>query len=131
MTDSERSEVLRDRKGRGQAWHSPPTWATGSGCYMITAACYEHSNHIGYDGDRLSEFSRLAAFERLSSIQAWVVLPNHYHVLLETADVVAIKAELKRLHGRTAFAWNGVEGRRGRKVWHAAAETRMKSDGHY
>ena len=37
---------------------------------------------------------------------AWCVLPNHYHALVETADIKGLIYQLGRLHGRTSHAWN-------------------------
>jgi putative transposase len=66
-----------------------------------------------------------------SSVHAWVVLPNHYHVLAHVPDVLALLRELGRLHGRSSHDWNGEENRRGRQVWCKAAETFIKSDRHF
>jgi putative transposase len=62
---------------------------------------------------------------------AWVVLPNHYHALLHSADVWTLLKAVGQLHGRMSFCWNGEEGCRGRHVWHRAAETEIKSEGHF
>ncbi len=64
-------------------------------------------------------------------VVAWCVLPNHYHALVETADVLALLRDLGTMHGRTAFQWNGEDTRRGRKVWFNCAETSMKSERHF
>jgi putative transposase len=69
--------------------------------------------------------------EQCKSLFAWIVLPNHYHALIETSNVKRLLRELGRLHGRSSFEWNGEEACRGRKVWFNAAETAMKSDGHF
>jgi len=66
-----------------------------------------------------------------TQIVAWVVLPNHYHVLLVTDQIRTLLSRLGQLHGRTSFLWNGEDAARGRKVWFGGAETAMKSDGHY
>jgi putative transposase len=69
--------------------------------------------------------------ERAKTIFAWIVLPNHYHILVETADILALVKAHGRLHGRTSFQWKGEDSRRGRQVWHRAAETAMKSERHF
>jgi putative transposase len=65
-----------------------------------------------------------------ASTAAWCVLPNHYHVLVETPDVVEFARKLGQLHGRTSHAWNGEERRRGRQVFHGSADRFMRSDRH-
>ena len=62
---------------------------------------------------------------------AWVVLPNHYHILATVSDIQSSLWEFGRLHGRTSFQWNGEDNSRGRKVWHRCTETAMKSERHF
>jgi len=69
--------------------------------------------------------------ELCPAIFAWIVLPNHYHALIENRDVKRLLRRLGRLHGRTSYEWNGEERSRGRKVWFNAAETAMKSEAHF
>jgi len=59
------------------------------------------------------------------------VLPNHYHALVEAADIKSLIYQLGRLHGRTSHAWNAEEQTRGRKVFFRAVERAMRSDRHY
>jgi len=128
--------------------------------YHITAACYEHQPIIGLSMERLVCFSvallqgvaqwRQGVVVKGSRdcgspvkaetggidcggrawVSAWVVLPNHYHLLVACDDILGLLKDLGRLHGRTAFLWNKEDGRRGRQVWCKAAETAMKSDRH-
>src|SRR5437588_12821740 len=69
--------------------------------------------------------------ENCEAIYAWTILPNHYHVLVQTSDVSVALSALGRLHGQTSYDWNGQEQQRGRKVWCSAAETAMKSERHF
>ena len=135
MTDAQRVEVLRLRKQMRQPWHSPPHWASDrTNRYHIIAACYEHKPIIGASADRMQAFARdlLSTLgSRAMSIHAWVVLPSHYHALVTATEVKALLAALGRLHGRTSFRWNGEDQSRGRQVWCKAAETAMKSEGHF
>lgn len=62
---------------------------------------------------------------------AWVVLPNHYHVLCEVIDLNAMFQALGKSHGRISFQWNGEDNSRGRQTWYKAAVTAMKSEGHF
>lgn len=134
LTDDERRSVLCWRQKLRRPPHSPPHIDSGQRHYLITAACYEHVPHIGHSIERMNAFAAewLAALESHSlSIAAWVLLPNHYHALVCTREVGLLLKRLGRLHGGTAFRWNGEEGMRGRKVWFNAVETVMKSSGHF
>ena len=66
-----------------------------------------------------------------SRIYAWCVLPNHYHVLLKTGQVKALRHELGQFHGRSSFTWNGEDQQRGRQVWFNCFERPMKSPRHF
>jgi REP element-mobilizing transposase RayT len=74
----------------------------------------------------------LAVFKgRSALIHAWCVLPNHYHAIIETSDILGVLNDLGRMHGRLSFCWNGKENTRGRQVWCGAAERYMRNDAHF
>ena len=66
-----------------------------------------------------------------TNIYAWCVLPNHYHILLQTDRLKELRAELGKLHGRTSFKWNGEDNSRGRQVWHNCLDRGIKSHRHF
>ena len=135
MSEAERAEALNGRRRESRPWHSPPHRADdGYSRFHVAAACYEHQPHIGLDGARLDAFSEalLATLAGLdASCAAWCVLPNHYHLLVETTDILALLRAIGKLHGRTSHAWNGEEGTRGRSVFYRAVERAMRSDAHF
>lgn len=135
MTDSQRQAALLEREGHALPAHSVPHKQDDSKTvYMITAACFEHAAIIGKSPERMSQFE-FQLIELISDqsdqVFCWTVLPNHYHVLAKTPDVLALLKSIGRLHGRSSFYWNGEEDSRGRQVWCNAAETVMKSDRHF
>ncbi|MEN6425277.1 MAG: hypothetical protein ABFE13_07935 [Phycisphaerales bacterium] len=135
LTPTQQTELLAWRKTRGYPWHSPPHRAdSGSQHFHITAACFEHQPHIGRSPTRLDAFTRslLALITACSSqVFAWCVLPNHYHALIETADILGLLHGLGRFHGRTSYTWNGEENTRGREVFFQVVERAMRSDRHF
>ena len=130
-------QKLTERKRRQAArlpMHSPRHHDGGRRVYLITAACYEHQNHIGWSDRRMDDFSEAlltAVGEFCERIDAWVVLPNHYHILALTAAIPELLSSMGRLHGRTSHAWNGEENTRGRKVWFNSVERPIRSDRHH
>jgi putative transposase len=46
------------------------------------------------------------------------------------SGILAVLAELGKMHGRLSFAWNGEEKTRGRQVWCGAVERYMRNDAH-
>jgi len=63
-------------------------------------------------------------------ILAWVVLPNHYHLLIE-GDLRLFARRIARLHNGTATQWNREDGTPGRKVWHQFSDRVIRSERHY
>lgn len=135
MTAAQRTEVLRERKGRKLAWHAPPHWKyEGKVRFIVTAACYEHKPIIGHSIARMAEFESelLKACHGFGVyVYAWCILLNHYHILIQTEDIEGFRKTLGKVHGATSFRWNGEEGMRGRKVWYQSFERPMKSDAHF
>ncbi len=135
MTESERRETLNNRVLRGGSWRRPPVWKReDSSRYLITAACYEHREHIGYSLARMDMFQKrllTVLSDNACEVFAYVILPNHYHVLVQCPDVVLLRKELGALHGSCSYQWNKEEQASGRKVFHGSAETIQKSDRHF
>ena len=100
----------------------------------MTAACFEHRPWIGLHPRRLDSFANALVDTAAAAgdvVHAWCVLPNHYHVLVDTTDLAAAFRRIALLHGRTSHAWNTEERRRGRRVFYRAAERRIRSDAHF
>jgi putative transposase len=134
LTTAQRESLMAWRKHQGLPWHRPPHRASTRTRYHVTAACYEHVPHIGRTRPRMEQFCGLlcnTVQDQGALIHAWCVLPNHYHVLIETKEILKVVAELGRLHGQTSFKWNGEEEQRGRQVWCGAAERYMRNDDHF
>lgn len=136
MNGLERRETLRDRQSRKVPWHDIPCRDSGKTNYLISVACYEHRAVIGARRSRMTRFGddlilTTGKSRSIRKLHAWVVLPNHYHLLCEVDDIRATKTELGKLHGRTSFQWNREDETKGRKVWFRAAETVIKSPGHF
>jgi putative transposase len=66
----------------------------------------------------------------IAEVRAWVILPNHYHLLVETS-LPEFGKWIHRLHNSTATTWNGEDNSRGRKVWHGHADRAIRGDLHY
>ena len=135
MTDAQRGEVLNSRKLQRYPWHSPPHRAgTYTQCYLLSAACYEHKAIIGKTLERMSECEEqflTTARQQAYEIFAWCLLPNHYHILLQTDRILELIHQMGRLHGRLSHQWNGEDAQRGRKVWFNCVERTMKSERHF
>jgi len=133
MSDQEQREVVSRRYLLGFPLHEPPHYPDGLQLYLITGACFRHQpimnseERRGYFQDQL--LNTLSPIPDVD-IRAWVVLPNHYHVLT-AVDLARIKAALARLHNGTATRWNREDAVPGRRVWFRFSDRRIRSERHY
>ncbi len=133
MTPEQRKETLESRKSFGRPWHGPPHHMSNNALYHVTAACYEHNLIIGQSPERMAEFeSELIKNATIhgEKVLAWCVLPNHYHLQIDSECVLDTIREIGLLHGRTSYGWNKGDHMRGRKCWHRCVEREMRSERH-
>jgi Transposase and inactivated derivatives len=112
----------------------PPHFEYEGDCrFLITAACFEHTHIIGKSANRTAECESelLNICDKSEELYAWCVLPNHYHLLLRTANINEILKQLGKFHGASSYRWNGDDNFRGRKVWFRAIERSMRSERHF
>ncbi len=124
---------MRIRRARGYPLHAPPHPFKGEGYFLITAANYEHAP-IMHTPQRRTEFelALIQTFESLGAgIEGWVVLPNHYHVLIYIDAFGTIAKGLQRLHGQSSFEWNLHDSTPGRKVWYEYSDRKIRNEAHY
>jgi putative transposase len=135
LKPKQREEAVAYRRLRKFPKHSPPHFESeGEARYLISAACFEHAHVIGRSHARMTDTEQalLKVCEEFSSeIYAWCILPNHYHVLLKTAQLKSLLKENGLFHGRTSFIWNGEDDTRGRQVWFRSFERKMRSARHF
>ncbi len=133
LNEQQKQDVVHYRKLQSLPLHSPPHFPEGAKTYIITAAIYEHK-HIMSSEHRRFDFQeklidRISRIET-SSIFAWSILPNHYHILL-SADLIKIKTTLSQLHNGISTQWNREDNSPGRKVWHRFSDRHIRSEAHY
>lgn len=133
LNSAERAEILRYRREQGYPLHAPPHPATGEGVFLITAANFEH-NHILANSSRRTSFET-TIFQILKrfdfDVRGWVILPNHYHLLVHTHQFQKAGMMLKQLHGKTAHEWNFQDNLPGRKVWFNYSDRKIRGERHY
>jgi len=64
-------------------------------------------------------------------VSAWVVLPNHYHLLARVPSLRQFGLMSRKLHSKTAVQWNREDGIPGRQVWYRYTDRAIRGDGHY
>ena len=131
--DEQRRQVVQARHDRGFPLHRPPHLDLGSGWYIITAATYEHQHHFR-EANELSALT-LRILEEITTaaipISAWVVLPNHYHLLVRLDHPKLIGPSLGRVHGRSSRYANLRDHWPGRQVWCRYSDRKVRSERHF
>lgn len=135
LTEEQRRQVLATRKARGLPWHSPPHLVfEGRNRYLLTATCFEHASFIGQSLARIAECEAevlSVCHQNDAEIFAWRILPNHYHILLQTNRLKNLMKSVGQFHGRYSYEWNKEDNRQGRKVWHGCFDRSIRSDRHF
>lgn len=134
LTKEEREEVIRQRLERGYPRHAPPHRYRQEGRYLLTAANYEHVKIMASVERRTDFESRLVAAMHGAGIEvfAWVILANHYHILVGVPSLNIVSPIFKQLHGATSREWNMADGQTGkRKVWYKFTDRAIRNDRHF
>jgi putative transposase len=132
-TAEERAAAVAERKARGYPWHGPPHLEAPRQYRILTGTCFEHQPILS-SAERMRWFEErlLSCIKELGTCcSAWVVLPNHYHLLLKIEDMGSVCRAIGQLHGKTSFELNGKDGARGRRVWYRSQDRCMRSEAHY
>ena len=133
LSAEERADLLTARQHAKRPWHSPPHWKQdGPAWFHLTAACYQHAPVIGTTAQRMNWFADAVLSTCADSqVSAWCFLPNHYHLLIETADLRHLVKTLGGLHGRSSRAWNLEDHTIGRQIFARSADRHVRSDAHF
>lgn len=133
LTPEQRQALVKERLARGFPPHSPPHPVREQVLYLLTAACYEHVHHMSSPERRRQVLDML--FEQFITwgmeICAWVVLPNHYHLLVHVTDFARLSNIFRWVHGPTSRQWNLEDKQTGRRVWYRFSDRAIRSEAHY
>jgi putative transposase len=133
MSPEERLAIVEYRQSRGFPLHKPPHPRQGEGWYFITAATYEHHRHFANPRELTALEQRLREALTGSELPCagWVVMPNHYHLLLQALDLTVVGRTLGGVHGRSGLYANRRDQTPGRKVWYKFADRKVRSERHF
>ena len=116
-----RTKKLRSRlfPTKRREFHPPHIYADDA-CYFITPGTARRQRFLNTDAKR--ELLRDVLKEALEPygvrLYAWVILADHYHLLLQTSGVAPINRFIQRLLGQSAIRLNKQDGTAGRQVWY-------------
>ncbi len=117
----------------GYPLHEPPHLHKVEGWFLITSATYEHKPYFGAEEDRKSLLAELFNEFKKAGIlySGWVVLPNHYHLLVQCNPLSTISNPLRRVHARMAYSLNKRDGTVGRRMWYRFSDRLIRNERHY
>ncbi len=104
LSPKEREEIVEFRKQQGYPLHAPPHPFREKGTYLLTAANFEHKAVL-ISPERRTEFQEflLRGFREIKAeIIGWVMLPNHYHIL------VIVEVIKPGVRSYSAYSWENV-----------------------
>ena len=133
QTPKKKDEILHQRQMRRLPLHEPPHFRHAKGWFLITTATYEHKHYFQTNQDRAWLLEELEKELHTSEItmSSWVVLPNHYHLLVHCQQLSDISRPLRRAHARTARQLNLRDELQGRKIWHLFTDRQIRNEQHY
>jgi putative transposase len=131
LSPKEREQIVELRKEKGYPLHAPPHPFREEGTYLITAANFEHKA-VMVSPERRTSFQEIllnGLHEINAEIIAWVILPNHYHIIVTVKTLNEVSNIVQLVHGRTSREWNLQDGLTGkRKVWYRFSDRMMRNE---
>jgi putative transposase len=114
--------------------HSPLHRLGEAGAYIVTAAIYK-KQPLFHSAERLTLVRDILfrlCHESAWLLQAWAILPNHYHfVALSPPAAETLRPLLKRLHAAAATQINREDKAPGRRVWFQYWDTHLTHESSY
>ena len=113
--------------------HHPPHIYLDKTWYIITSSTLRHARHLATEAAKVLVRDALRGLveEYGITLRAWVILDDHYHLLLNTDRGRDLSRFIGRLHGSTSRQLNLWAGVRGRQVWHNYWDTCLRTERDY
>ena len=133
LSPEQREKLVEERMARGFPPHAPPHPIRLQSFYLLTAACYRHQTHLSMASRRqqLVDLIFECFINNGFEISGWVILPNHYHLLVWVDEFERLGKLFNSIHGITSRQWNLEEGVRGRKIWYKFSDRAIRSERHF
>lgn len=99
--------------------HAPTHRFEGDNTFFITGATYlkQHLYREPAALDLLQSTLFAEAQKHGCWLQAWVLLSNHYHLVVRCDDGENLRKMIHRFHSASALALNARDGSKNRRVW--------------
>ena len=133
MTPEQKRAIVEVRRAQRFPLHKPPHLKLGPGWYLISAATYEHQHHFSEAAELTALQRRLfeACEKAAAPCAGWVVMPNHYHLLVQLQELPVLGTALGAVHGRSGRYANQRDRTAGRRVWYKYSDRKVRSERHF
>lgn len=110
--------------------HRPPHLLFDNSWYFISAHIVSKQNILQYDGHKEIWITALKELSESHNVRvfAWVLLNNHYHLLVLFNNAKKLPRFINQLHGRTSHQFNIIEDCSGRKVWYSYWDSLIRGE---
>ncbi|MBN1483724.1 MAG: transposase [Chloroflexia bacterium] len=100
--------------------HHPPHVYLDDSWHILSASTINHARYLNStEVKSLVRDKMVDLVQKFSmSLRAWVILDNHYPLLLKTRSGHDLSAFFSQLHGGTSYQLNRRDRATGRQLWH-------------
>jgi len=114
--------------------NSPPHWFVSNTTYIVTGSILYGKPLLNSDAKLINFCETL--IERASilnwSMDAWAVMPTHYHFIARSPEnAFSLKALIQAVHSINSKFVNGMDRTPGRKVWYNYWDSCIQSEHSY
>lgn len=110
--------------------HNPPHLHSDNMYYMITASTIDRQRYLHAAASK--QKLRSAIFDSTKELQcdlfAWIIMENHYHILIKIRRSRILGKLLNSINGRSSYYINGLDKQRGRKIWYSYWDTCIRNE---
>ena len=88
--------------------------------YFITAGTYGRKSYFDSNEKKELLFNTICEILKkdLSELHGWVILSNHYHILIKLKDAFHLPQIIRKIHSKSAILMNKLSKQPGRKIWY-------------
>ena len=110
--------------------HYPPHYYLDNKIYFITSRTVDKNRFFNTkEKKNLLKKILIEAGNKFNiGFYAWIILDNHYHLLLNVLKGDSISDFMKIINGKSAFLLNGIDKVRKRKIWFNYWDTCIRSE---
>lgn len=126
-------ELVEQHLKQGFPPHYPPHTVQVEAFYLLTAACYRHQCILMTSSRREQLLNLIFQqfVEKGFEIAAWVILVNHYYLLVYVRNFKQLSSIFQTIHSSTSYKWNQEDHQQSRKVWYCFSDRAIHSERHY